>query len=383
MEPLKLRQLVSVLIFHSYFYGFTTSVEFEPCFPAIKNQPCNMTCKVPNLSQTVEFYCNTTSRGACVPGIFCNPSIETEGGNTLYFKIPSLSYASDNCDWTCLDGTVTSSVSNPTIFSGFSSDLILTNQTNEDKINLTATAECVYPYNTSVRVQYREEQDASEKYQYLTQQVDVQSFHVPGNCGNDIENSIVATYEVSRKHSLLGGKSVVLRMEFLQYISATPNYTTEVGPFTFVKSSDSEGCKYSDAELFLGGFSCFLIVFGITSIIMLIFLLCQMLPKIFEDKKTNKIIFIVVFNSFALIFGFALGFGLKECEKRDLGLGLGLGFGFILAIALFLTLYIYHKQCGSKKENEDENRKKPEDHTQRVGSPASTSNIKMESKLKS
>lgn len=152
-----------------------------------------------------------------------------------------------------------------------------------------------------------------------------------------------------------------------------------------------EGCKYSDAELFLGGFSCFLIVFGITSIIMLIFLLCQMLPKIFEDKKTNKIIIIVVFNSFALIFGFALGFGLKECEKRDLGLGLGLGFGFILAIALFLTLYIYHKQCGSKKENEDENResppkfnsKKPEDSPKRVGSPASTSNIKMESKLKS
>lgn len=152
-----------------------------------------------------------------------------------------------------------------------------------------------------------------------------------------------------------------------------------------------KGCKYLDAELFLGGFSCFLIVFGITSIIMLIFLLCQMLPKIFDDKKTNKIIIIVVFNSLALIFGFALGFGLKECEKRDLGLGLGLGFGFILAIALFLTLYIYHKQCGSKKENEDENResppkfnsKKPEDSPKRVGSPASTSNIKMESKLKS
>lgn len=30
-------------------------------------------------------------------------------------------------------------------------------------------------------------------------------------------------------------------MEFLQDISATPNYTNEVGPFTFVKSSDSEG----------------------------------------------------------------------------------------------------------------------------------------------
>lgn len=30
-------------------------------------------------------------------------------------------------------------------------------------------------------------------------------------------------------------------MEFLQYISGTPNYTNEVGPFTFVKSPESEG----------------------------------------------------------------------------------------------------------------------------------------------
>lgn len=89
-----------------------------------------------------------------------------------------------------------------------------------------------------------------------------------------------------------------------------------LSPCASIDVTGFDGCKYSDAELFLGGFSCFLIVFGITSIIMLIFLLCQMLPKIFDDKKTNKIIIIVVFNSLALIFGFALGFGLKECEKK-------------------------------------------------------------------
>lgn len=97
--------------------GFTISVEFQPCFPAVKNQPCNMTCRVQDLLQAVNFYCNGTSRGACLTGVFCNPSIETEGGNTLHFQIPSLSYASDNCDWTCTYGAATSSVSNPTIFS--------------------------------------------------------------------------------------------------------------------------------------------------------------------------------------------------------------------------------------------------------------------------
>lgn len=251
MPPLKLWQL-SALIFQAYFYGFTTSVEFEPCFPAVKDQPCNMTCRVQNLLETVDFYCNGTSRGACVPGVFCNPNIEIEGVNTLYFKIPSLSYASDNCDWTCLYGAVSSSVSNPTIFSGFSSSLILTNQTNEDKIDLTATAECVYPSNTTVRVQYREEQDTSGKYQYLTQQVDVQGFHIPGNCSSDIEKRIVAKYEVSRKHSLLGEKSVFLRMEFIQYLSATPSYTNDVGPFTFNKSSSSEENESSNLGLVLG-----------------------------------------------------------------------------------------------------------------------------------
>lgn len=174
-------------------------------------------------------------------------------------------------------------------------------------------------------------------------------------------------------------------LDYSSYIENYPSETMEVCATikTFSQISTpvkicATGCKYSDVELFLGGFSCFPIVL-ITSIIMLIILFCN---KRFGDKKTNKIIIIVLFNSFALIIGFALGFALKECDKRDLGLGLGLGFGFILAIALVLTLYIYHKQCGSKKENEDENRK-PEDNPQRVGSPASTSNIKMESKLKS
>lgn len=45
------------------------------------------------------------------------------------------------------------------------------------------------------------------------------------------------------------------------------------------------GCKYSDVELFLGGFSCFLIEFGITSIIVPIFLLCKMFSKIFGSKS--------------------------------------------------------------------------------------------------
>lgn len=91
-------------------------------------------------------------------------------------------------------------------------------------------------------------QDTSGKYQYLTQQVDVQGFHIPGNCSSDIEKRIVAKYEVSRKHSLLGEKSVFLRMEFIQYLSATPSYTNDVGPFTFNKSSSSEGKTYNNVS---------------------------------------------------------------------------------------------------------------------------------------
>nr|XP_034299603.1 uncharacterized protein LOC105321961 isoform X3 [Crassostrea gigas] len=381
MKSWKVWQLLA-LIFPSYLCGSTIGVEIKLCSPAIKNEPCNMTCHVQDFSQPIDINCNGTSRGSC-SNIFCPPNMIKEGGNTIHLEIASLSYAMDNCNWTCTFGIVFSSAKRLEVKSGILEPINITSQNNANGgVKLTATADCLHPASPIVIVQYSEQRTGS--YASLTQQVDLESSNNIGGCSDAVERRVTAMSDVSAEHEELAGKNVFFKMRFSQYPAGPFTYTNVTGPFSF------EGCKYSDAELFLGGFSCFLIVFGITSIIMLIFLLCQMLPKIFEDKKTNKIIFIVVFNSFALIFGFALGFGLKECEKRDLGLGLGLGFGFILAIALVLTLYIYHKQCGSKKENEDENResppkfnsKKPEDSPKRVGSPASTSNIKMESKNK-
>lgn len=105
-------------MFFIYFQdGFTTSVLLEPCFPAFKGQSCNMTCRVPNFAQVIDFKCNGTSRGTCLPNVYCNPSITTEGADTLYFQIPSLSYASDICDWSCTHGSASSPVSKPIILS--------------------------------------------------------------------------------------------------------------------------------------------------------------------------------------------------------------------------------------------------------------------------
>lgn len=37
-------------------------------------------------------------------------------------------------------------------------------------------------------------------------------------------------------------------MEFLQYLSGTPKYTNDVGPFTFDKSPDPEGKTYNNTS---------------------------------------------------------------------------------------------------------------------------------------
>lgn len=88
--------------------GVCTGVEIEPCFPAVKNEPCNMTCRVPDFTETIEFQCNVSSRGACT--IFgCSQNMIEEGGNTVILQIPFMSYSNDACEWTCTYGTTSSS----------------------------------------------------------------------------------------------------------------------------------------------------------------------------------------------------------------------------------------------------------------------------------
>lgn len=86
--------------------GFSSAVEFEPCFHAVKDEPCNMTCIVPDFSQDMQISCNGTTRGSCT--VFACNSFIKEGVDKLVFPILSLSYTSDNCDWMCTYGTSSS-----------------------------------------------------------------------------------------------------------------------------------------------------------------------------------------------------------------------------------------------------------------------------------
>lgn len=97
--------------------GVCTGVEFEPCFPAVKGQACNMTCRIPDFTQGIEFKCNGSSRGIC--SIFVCPNMIKEGTDTLLLQIPSISYTTDNCEWNCAYGGTTSSNSNLVIFSKY------------------------------------------------------------------------------------------------------------------------------------------------------------------------------------------------------------------------------------------------------------------------
>lgn len=96
--------------------GVATRVEFEPCVHAVKNEPCEMTCRIPDFTQLIEFQCNGSSRGLCSV-FFCSPNMIRNGSNAVHFQIPSMSYTADNCEWSCTHGTTTSSLISFTIYS--------------------------------------------------------------------------------------------------------------------------------------------------------------------------------------------------------------------------------------------------------------------------
>lgn len=75
-------------------------MEFEPCVHAVKNEPCEMTCRIPDFTQLIEFQCNGSSRGLCSV-FFCSPNMIRNGSNAVHFQIPSMSYTADNCEWSC------------------------------------------------------------------------------------------------------------------------------------------------------------------------------------------------------------------------------------------------------------------------------------------
>lgn len=101
---------------YSFSDGFVYAVDFEPCFPAVKNEPCNMTCRIPDFAQVIEFTCGATVRGRCTI-LSCNNMVK-EGGNTLYLPISSVAY-SDNCEWGCTYGTTPASSATVTVFSKY------------------------------------------------------------------------------------------------------------------------------------------------------------------------------------------------------------------------------------------------------------------------
>lgn len=77
-----------------------------------------MTCRVPDFAQTIVFQCNGSSRGACT--LFgCTANMIRNGNNTVYLQIPSLSYATDNCKWSCTYGTTQSSSYLITVYSEY------------------------------------------------------------------------------------------------------------------------------------------------------------------------------------------------------------------------------------------------------------------------
>lgn len=101
---------------YSFTDGFVYAVDFEPCFPAVKNEPCNMTCRIPDFSQVIEFTCGASVRSRCSV-LSCSNMIK-EGGNTLYLPINQLTY-SDNCEWGCTYGTNRAPSATVTVFSKY------------------------------------------------------------------------------------------------------------------------------------------------------------------------------------------------------------------------------------------------------------------------
>lgn len=92
-----------VTFFHSQD-GVYTGVEIEPCFPAVKNEICNMTCRVPDFTCTI---------------FGCSPNMIKEVGDTVILQILSLSYTNDACELTCTYGATSSLDITLTIYSKY------------------------------------------------------------------------------------------------------------------------------------------------------------------------------------------------------------------------------------------------------------------------
>ncbi|XP_052683316.1 uncharacterized protein LOC128163714 [Crassostrea angulata] len=284
------------VIFLGFLYGDNAGVEIEPCRHAVKNHPCNMTCRIPDLTQMTVFQCNGSSRAAC--SVFlCPANMIPNGSNAIHLQISSLAYATDNCIWSCTHGTTASSAISFTIYSGFSGSTNLTGSMKGNEIILTSTVDCLYPYNPSVQVQYSYELDGP--FSYLESPVSLQSSNVPGVCSFDIERRITALSALPVKQRELEGRKVFFRVKFLQFPAGPVAFSNIVGPFYF-----QAGCS----PFLFGYLPCFLIVLMVSIIVLVIMIL---MPS-------------------------------SELFKGGLALGLSLGFGLLLAILLLLAIFIHH-----------------------------------------
>lgn len=75
-----------------------------------------MTCRIPDFTNSIEFQCNRSSRGSCIV-LGCSTNMFKEGNDTVHLQIPSLSYNTDSCEWSCTYGGIRSSAASFTIFS--------------------------------------------------------------------------------------------------------------------------------------------------------------------------------------------------------------------------------------------------------------------------
>lgn len=114
--------LMILIIAHFNFFffkdGFTLCVTFEPCSDSRKNEPCNMTCLVPNVTEDININCNGSSRSSCT-FLGCTSNTHEVGTTAVYLEISSLSYSTDNCEWSCTYGANSSSSSPFTVVSKY------------------------------------------------------------------------------------------------------------------------------------------------------------------------------------------------------------------------------------------------------------------------
>lgn len=275
---------VFVMILFMYICGVSTNIEIESCFPAVNNGPCNITCRILDFTEIIDFQCNGSSRGSCYI-IFCSPNIIKEKNNTFHLEIPSLSYTNDGCEWTCRYGRNSSPSANLTIFSGFTGGLVLTGQKDSTGVKLIATADCLYPYYPLVDVMYRNQ--IGGQYKLLQLQVDLlHTTTVSRTCSSDIEKTITATFHVSGHSSELKGRTVFFRIQFLQYVNGTPSFTNDLGPFSFEEDQMLE--SNSKYNLTLYGVSAVLCISIVVNGCTITWILRQRLCKRQEETRRNK-----------------------------------------------------------------------------------------------